>query len=200
MTTPDPGATPRLATVADAEAMSALHASCIGEGFLVTLGPSFLGRLYRRIVLSARAFAFVVDTDGGVAGYVACAIDTGAFYREFAQRDGVVAGAVALPRIVRKPRHVWETWRHGTRADANDAAASEILALAVAPAARGRHVGSALVSAAVGELRTRGVESARVVTATGNISAVRAYERAGFRRSGSDEVHRGVSQEVLRWP
>jgi len=84
-------------------------------------------------------------------------------------------------------------------ADASDAAA-EVLALAVAPEARGRRIGSVLVSAAAGELQERGVTSARVVTATGNISAVRAYERAGFRRSGSDEVHRGVTQEVLKWP
>jgi RimJ/RimL family protein N-acetyltransferase len=44
------------------------------------------------------------------------------------------------------------------------------------------------------------VQSARVVTATGNMPAIRAYEHAGFRRSGSDEVHRGVRQEVLKWP
>lgn len=199
MTAPESAPVPRRATVADVDAISALHASCIAEGFLVTLGPRFLRRLYRRVVLSPRAFAFVVDAPSGVVGYVACAVGTGAFYREFATRDGLVAGAVALPRLVRAPRHVWETWRYGGRADANDAAA-EVLALAVAPEARGRRIGSALVSAAAGELHDRGVTSARVVTATGNISAVRAYERSGFRRSGSDEVHRGVSQEVLRWP
>ena len=199
MTASESAPVPRRATVADVDAISALHASCIAEGFLVSLGPPFLRRLYRRVVSSPRAFAFVVDAPAGVAGYVACAVGTGAFYREFATRDGLVAGAVALPRLVRAPRHVWETWRYGARADGNEAAA-EVLALAVAPEARGRHIGGALVSAAVGELSKRGVTSARVVTATGNISAVRAYERAGFRRSGSDEVHRGVSQEVLKWP
>lgn len=205
MTAAEPGMPSeiRRATVADVAAISALHASCIAEGFLVTLGPSFLRRLYRRVVLSPRGFAFVATEPGAapaaVVGYVACAIDTGAFYREFATRDGVIAGAVALPHMARKPRHVWETWRYGARSDADDAA-SEVLALAVAPQARGRKLGGALVAAAVDELRSRGVASARVVTATGNISAVRAYELAGFRRSGSDEVHRGVSQEVLRWP
>jgi ribosomal protein S18 acetylase RimI-like enzyme len=189
----------RRAGVADAGAMSALHASCIAEGFLVTLGPRFLRRLYRRVVLSPRAFAFVIDTPQGVTGYIACAIDTGAFYREFAARDALVAGAVALPRLLRTPRPVWETWRYGARAGATGEAA-EVLALAVAPESRGRHLGGALVAAAVTELHERGVTSARVVTATGNISAVRAYELAGFRRSGTDEVHRGVSQEVLKWP
>jgi ribosomal protein S18 acetylase RimI-like enzyme len=199
MTAPDSAVALRRAGVADVGAMSALHASCIGEGFLVTLGAPFLRRLYRRVVLSPRAFAFVVDAPAGVTGYVACAIDTGAFYREFAARDGLVAGLVALPRLVRTPGRVWETWRYGVRSGTSGAPA-EVLALAVAREGRGRRIGGALVAAAVGELRARGVTSARVVTATGNISAVRAYELAGFRRSGTDEVHRGVSQEVLRWP
>lgn len=199
MTAPDPAVGPRRASTADVGAISALHARCIGEGFLVTLGPRFLRRLYGRVVASPRAFAFVVDGPSGICGYVACAIDTGAFYREFAVRDGLLAGAVALPRFVRAPRHVWETWRYGARADSSTAAA-EVLALAVAPEARGRRIGNALVAAAVGELRGRGVQSARVVTVTGNMPAIRAYEHAGFRRSGSDEVHRGVRQEVLKWP
>ena len=199
MTAPEPAAGLRRAGLADVEAISALHAGCIAEGFLATLGPRFLRRLYRRVVLSPRAFALVADSPSGVCGYVAGAVDTGAFYREFVTRDAVIAGLTALPGIVRSPRHVWETWRYGARAEAGDAAA-EILALAVAPSARGQHLGGALAAAAVAEFEQRGVASARVVTATGNISAVRAYEVAGFHRSGSDEVHRGVTQEVLTWP
>ena len=210
MTETDSPAGIRRATVADVDAMAALHAECIAEGFLVTLGPAFLRRLYGRIVRSSRAFAMVASERDGVVGYVACAVDTGAFYREFAWRDGLVAGTVAAARIIRAPRHVWETWRYGTRTppsanDDADAGASgtedaEVLALAVAPEARGRRLGGALVTAAVEELRGRDVTSARVVTAEGNVSAVRAYEAAGFRRFGTDEVHRGVRQEVLRWP
>ena len=54
MNGPAPAPRLRRATVADADAISALHASCIAEGFLVTLGPAFLRRLYRRVVLSER--------------------------------------------------------------------------------------------------------------------------------------------------
>jgi ribosomal protein S18 acetylase RimI-like enzyme len=199
VTAPEPNSSTRRAGLDDVDAISALHASCIAEGFLVTLGPRFLRRLYRRVVLSPLAFAFVADSPAGVCGYVAGTTDTGAFYREFATRDGLIAGASALPRIVSSPRHVWETWRYGSRSEAGEVAA-EILALAVAPDARGRHLGGVLAAAAVAEFEQRGVASARVVTATGNIPAVRAYESAGFHRSGSDEVHRGVSQEVLTWP
>ena len=43
------------ATDADVHAVAALHAERIAEGFLVTLGPAFLRRLYRRIVRVAAA-------------------------------------------------------------------------------------------------------------------------------------------------
>src|SRR5207342_2655950 len=47
MTTPDHGEmTLRFATVADVNAVAAIHADRIAEGFLVTLGPAFLRRLY----------------------------------------------------------------------------------------------------------------------------------------------------------
>lgn len=200
MTAADPtGAHLRAATLGDAASMAALHASCIAEGFLVALGPRFLQLLYKRVVSSSGSFAFVVDGPTGAIGFVACTTDTRALYREFLRRDGLFAGAAAFPRVVRSPWRVWETWRYGARSD-HGGSGSELLALAVAPEARGRGLGCALVAAAVDEFRRRGVESARVVTATGNDAALRCYEVAGFRRAGADEVHRGVRQEVLMWP
>jgi ribosomal protein S18 acetylase RimI-like enzyme len=198
---------PRPATAADAGEIARLHAAAIHEGFLVTLGPAFLRRLYGRIARSSRAFALVVDAQERAAldGFVAVAEDVGAFYREFVLHDGVAAGAAALPRFVRAPLAVLETLWYGLRGDGGGGdghdSAAEILALAVDPAARGRGCGRALADAAVAELRRRGHGRARVLTAVGNGAAIRTYERAGFRRGGTtDTVHRGVPQEVLVWP
>ncbi len=200
MSEADPtGAHLRAASVGDVASMAALHASCIAEGFLVALGPRFLRLLYGRVVASSGSFAFVADGPTGAIGFVACTTDTRALYREFLRRDGVGAGAAAFPRAMRSPRRLWETWRYGGRGE-HDASGAELLALAVAPEARGRGMGRALVTAAVDEFRRREVESARVVTATGNDAALRCYEAAGFRRVGTDEVHRGVRQEALMWP
>jgi ribosomal protein S18 acetylase RimI-like enzyme len=195
----------RFANVADANAVAALHAERISEGFLVSLGPSFLRRLYRRIVRSSQAFVLVADAPNGtrgsrqVRGFIAVADNTGALYREFLLHDGVLAAVAATSGAVRAPRHVWETLRYGLRSDGGGSGA-EVLATAVAADCAQRGVGSRLVRAAVDEMHRRGASSARVVTAVGNVGAVRAYERGGFHPSGIDEVHRGVPQQLLVWP
>ena len=193
----------RFATVADVDAVAALHADRIAEGFLVTLGPAFLRRLYGRIVRSPRAFVLVADSPTGgahrVDGYVAVADDTAALYREFLLHDGVRAGLAAAPVIMRARHSVFETLRYGLRSGAN-AAGAEILATAVAADRAGQGIGTTLVRAAVDELRRRGARTAHVVTAADNPAAARAYERGGFRVTGHREVHRGVAQQLLVWP
>jgi ribosomal protein S18 acetylase RimI-like enzyme len=192
----------RFATLEDVRAVAALHASRISEGFLVTLGPAFLRRLYRRVILSHRAFLLVADDAAAVCGFIAVAENTRALYLEYVLRDGVAAMITATRGIARAPRSVLETLRYGLRSGthADGAVAAEILATGVAADHASRGIGTRLVRAAVEELERRGVASARVVTAVGNDAAVHAYERGGFRRGGREEVHRGVAQELLVWP
>jgi ribosomal protein S18 acetylase RimI-like enzyme len=198
--------TRRFATDADVRAIAALHADRIAEGFLVTLGPAFLRRLYRRILRAPDAFVIVADDAGSgaptgrqVVGFIAVAEHTSALYRQFLLRDGVVAAVAATPGIVRAPGAVWETLRYGLRGGGNGSGA-EVLSTAVAADHGGRGVATGLVQSAVEELQRRGAASARVVTAVGNLAAVKAYERGGFRAVGLDEVHRGVAQQLLAWP
>ena len=189
----------RTGTPGDAPAVAALHTEHLPEGFLVTLGPRFLRRLYARAARSPRAFLVVAEDDAGVHGFLAVAEDTGRFYRDFLVRDGVAAGLAAAPNVARSPRRVWETLRYGMGGE-DDLPRAEVLAIAVSGRARGRGVGRELLAAGLGELGRRGVDTARVVTAVDNDAALRMYEDAGFRRHRTTEVHAGVAQQVLVWP
>jgi ribosomal protein S18 acetylase RimI-like enzyme len=197
--------TVRYATDTDVDAVAALHADRIAESFLTTLGPAFLRRLYRRIVRSSRAFVLVMDepgTNGGanrVCGFIAVAEDTGALYREFLLHDGVMGAVAAASGIARAPKAVWETARYGLRGG-SDAVGAEVLSTGVASDRGRRGIATRLVRAAVEELHRRGVGSARVVTAVGNLAAVKAYERGGFHVVGLEEVHSGIAQQLLVWP
>ena len=188
----------RPARTGDAPAAAALHASEISEGFLPTLGPAFLRRLYRRLVLDPSSFVVVADDGGRVVGFAAAAEDLGRVYRSFAVRDGVVAGVAAAPRLVKGWRKVRETLRYP--AATGSLPAAEVLSVAVAPEARGRGVGRALLAEVLAEFARRGVDGARVVTAATNDPAQALYRAAGFREAERLEVHAGTASTVLTWP
>jgi ribosomal protein S18 acetylase RimI-like enzyme len=194
----------RPARVEEATAVAALHATRIPEGFLVTLGSRFLARLYRRMAKSSEAFLLVAPSEGDhgptVSGFIGVATDTRRFYREFVRKDAVMAAVASAPAIARNPKHVWETLRYGTVSSEEGVPAAEVLSVAVAADSGAAGLGGALVRAAQHELQRRAVTSARVVTAAGNLPALRMYERAGFRHHHHAEVHTGVIQEVLVWP
>ncbi len=196
------GITVRVGTARDAAAAARLHATTITEGFLPKLGVAFLTRLYARIVRDPRSFLLVVDGADGLAGMIAGTEDVGALYRAFARRDGWRAAIVAAPRLVRHAPSVVETWRyggggHGGSRDEADLPPAELVAVSVAPRARGQGVGRALVRALDDEFDQRGVGAVKVTVGADNEEATRLYRNAGYRDAAAVEVHRGVRSLVL---
>jgi ribosomal protein S18 acetylase RimI-like enzyme len=187
----------RPAGPADLAAVATLHADRIAEGFLSSLGPAFLRRLYGRVLRSPDGFVLVAADGPRVVGFVAGVADLGRLYKQFVLHDGVVAGLAAAPRLLRAIPHVIETLRYPATTDGLPDA--EILAVAVAAAAGGRGVGRALVRAGTDEFTARGIEAAKVVTTADNDPALAMYRAAGFTHAASIEVHEGRASEVLVW-
>jgi ribosomal protein S18 acetylase RimI-like enzyme len=190
----------RLAAAADTQRLAHLHATRISDGFLPTLGPAFLDRLYRRIVRSQDSFAFVAtdDADARILGFAAATTDIGKLYRSFAIHDGLVAGIVAAPRLVRSWRRVLETVRYPAGEGA-DLPVAEILAVAVDPSAAGTGVGTRVVDAATQLLAAKGEAAVKVVAGSDNTAALALYARCGFVALRRIEIHEGTSSEVLVW-
>lgn len=189
--------TMRPATDRDLPAIAALHATRIAEGFLSSLGPRFLTRLYRRVLRSPGCFVLVADESGTVQGFAAAVDDLSRLYRRFIIRDGIVAGVAAAPRLATALPRVRETLRYP--AATAELPSAEILAVAVAPNAGGRGVGRSLVAAATAEFARQGVSSAKVVTTADNASALAMYRACGFVTVTPVEVHAGRTSEVLVW-
>ena len=188
----------RPAATADAPAMARLHATEIVEGFLPTLGPRFLGHLYRRVVRSPSSFAFVAHDGAAVVGFAAGTENLRALYRSFLLHDGPAVVLAAGPRIARSWRRVMETLRYPAREGA-DLPPAELIAIAVGHEARGRGLGRELVAAVTAEFARRGVTAARVVTGADNEAALGLYRACGFRTAATLHVHRGTASEVLTW-
>ena len=212
----------------DARRVAELHAGQISTGFLSFLGPRFLARLYRRMVRSPHAFVLVAETSGGpatyggpatgeqdlagrdpggtlgrreasqVVGFVAGATDLAALYRSFLVRDGVPAALAVAPRLALSWRRALETLRHG-QGGAGTARGTELLAIAVDPAAAGRGIGRQLVDGFLAEVAARRAEAAYVVVGATNERAVALYRRAGFAEAERFELHPGTESLVLTW-
>jgi ribosomal protein S18 acetylase RimI-like enzyme len=187
----------RPATREDAERLAELHASRISSGFLTSLGPRFLERLYRRVVRSDNAFAFVATDQERVVAFCAAAEDVRGFYVEFVTRDSVAA-VVSAPRMLRRLPRVLETLRYPTAGN-GALPRAEILAVATDERAGSRGYGGALVQRSVDELHRRGCPSAKVVAGSDNVAALRLYERCGFASHARIAIHDDVPSEVMVW-
>jgi ribosomal protein S18 acetylase RimI-like enzyme len=192
----------------DVDAVAQLHAGAIAEGFLSSLGPRFLRRLYRRILREPGSFLVVAEDDGVVAGFIAGSLSLGRLYRSFLVRDGTLAVLGAPGRVLRSLPRLIETLRHGgpgtTPGEKGDGAAAggdlsggELLSVAVDPAWRGRGVGGALVVRFIAELEARGVASAHVVLGADNAPATALYQAAGFHAARTFEMHKGTTSLLM---
>lgn len=189
----------RRATLSDVDAMAGLHVDAISEGFLPKLGRRFMRVLYRGLVGFSEAVVLVADDGRGPVGFVAGVIDTGRFYRHFLVDHGLAALLAALPRLVRHPGLAmkgWETVRYGTDGTGRSA---ELLAIALAPGARGEGLGTALGSGFLQEMASLGVGRVKVVVGAGNAPALAAYHNMGFDDPTPVEVHAGVPSLELTW-
>jgi ribosomal protein S18 acetylase RimI-like enzyme len=187
----------RFATVDDAWRLADLHSRRINEGFLASLGPAFLGRLYRRVARSQRAFAVVAVEGGRIVAFCAAAENVGRLYREFVVRDGIAAGVTSAPTLVRSLPHVIETLRYPTTT--GDLPDAEILAAVTDVEVASKGWGSLVLHESLAELERRGCATVKVVTAASNEPALRLYERCGFAPLQQFSLHDNIRSEVLVW-
>jgi len=182
----------------DAVSAADLHARLISEGFLSSLGPRFLGRLYRRITRSEGSFLLIAESGGTTVGFIAGSVATGRLYRSFLTRDGIAAFLSAPVRLVTALPRVVETLRHGRAGPDDGASGGELLAVAVDPRWRSRRVGHLLVEAFLRELGDRDVGSAHVVVGAANEAAIAMYRRSGFAEARTFEMHPGTVSLVMQ--
>jgi ribosomal protein S18 acetylase RimI-like enzyme len=178
--------------------LARLHMEAISTGFLPQLGSGFMERLYAAMLAWEGSEIHVADGAWRPVGFVAGVTDVGAFYKHFIRHHALSAGLAAAPRLMRPSiaRRAWETLSYpgehgGVRA--------ELLAMAVTPEARRRGLAGRLGRAMLEGLQARGEQRVKVVVGADNHVAIAAYEKMGFVRSGSVEVHTGERSEVLTW-
>jgi len=184
----------RRAKPGDSAGLAALHCREIPWGLLAQLGVEFVTLFYQTLVVSPLGFAFVAEGEGGLVGFAGGVVRWRPFYVEFLRRH-VIAAARAVVASLRRAR--WRRLLETTRYAASAALPpAELVAIAVAPEARGGGVAGDLVRHVLEEFARRGVGAVRVTAGPDNVRAGRLYEKLGFRLHAQVEIHPGQRAPV----
>lgn len=203
-------------TPADLRAAAALHARELPEGFFAQLGPGFL-RHYLATFLDVPGGVrlAVEDEHGMLVGFLVGSTRDG-HHRQALRRHGRTLALAALLSLLRRPAVLLQFLRTramryartGVRAVRGGAVAHEtgagtgrpvagrtavLLHVAVAPSARGRGVGAALVRGLETAARRDGCRRA-VLVAFGDKAF---YERVGWQRVSARRTDTG--QDVVTY-
>ena len=177
--------------------VAALHAACIDQGFLATLGQPFLGLMYRAIDEAPGSVLIVDEAEGRVRGFVSGAAGMGAIYRRMLTHPVRLALAL-LPSLFRpsRLRRILEILRYGGGPGAQPLPAAELLSIAVDPVWRGKGVAESLYRSLDAHWAGRGVPAFRITVGDALAPAHSFYRRMGAVPVARVEVHAGEGSVV----
>ena len=177
--------------------VAALHAANIDQGFLATLGVSFLALMYRAIDEATDSVLLVEEQRGRVVGFVSGGLGMGPIYRRMLRRP-VRLGAALLPSLLhpRRLKRILEILRYGGSGDVVGMPRAELLSIAVDPVARGTGVAERLYRRLQAHFAESGVIAFRITVGDSLAAAHRYYQRMGAEAVGRIEVHKGEGSVV----
>lgn len=180
-----------------------LHAACINQGFLSTLGLPFLELLYQAMDEADASVLIVEESGERVVGFVAGGMGMGAIYRQMLRHPFRLLSAL-LPSICRPTRvmRMLDILRYGRDAagERMQLPEAELFSIAVAADARGKGVADRLYRALSAHFSERGVDAFKVTVGETLAPAHRFYKRMGAEFSRRVEVHAGEGSVVYVQP
>ena len=179
----------RVATQRDVDEIVAVHQAAFETFFLTSLGPRFLGYLYRGYLAHPSGIVLVgLDPvhEGRIAGFVAGTTDPATFYGWLRRSHGLKMALAAAPALARRPiavgRRLVSAIRYRGQPPQRVAGAALLASLAVDPRIAGQGRGSSLVQAFVERAREAGRSLTYCSTdAADNDRVLTFYARLGFR-------------------
>ncbi len=171
----------------DIETLARLHAQCLPDSLVASLGLSYVRAFYRYLAQSSTEVMCVERAGGRLVAAAAVTLEPHTFTRRLLRHTPLPAS------LIRHGLDVWEAMKRtaskvGTAPDAPTTVAPEtpeMILLFAAPEVRGAGWGSRVVARVDDELRARGVRSYQVKTeAEAGNRALDFYRGRGFEPAG----------------
>ena len=172
-----------------------LHAENINQGFLSSLGPSFLALLYQAIDESPASTLILAWENSQVIGFVSGAVGMGAVYRQLLRHWPRLMLALAPSLLM--PNRLWRIieilrYSRGENEHGPKLPTAELLSIVVDPAVRGRSHADRLYWKLTEFFARRGEREFKIMVGAALTPAHRFYRRMGALPTAEIEVHQGA--------
>ena len=177
-----------------------LHMAGINQGFLPTLGESFLTLLYEAIDADPRSVLYIEQVEGTVVGFVAGGRGMGTIYRQMFRRWARLLVAL-LPTMLKlgKLRRVMEiVWYSRGQKPMRDCPKAELFSIVVSANARGSGAAQRLYAELADRFFHDGEEAFCIVVGQDLAPAHRFYRRMGAVPMADVTVHHGQTSTLYR--
>jgi len=181
--------------------LALLHQDEIKQGFLSSLGPKFLQRLYQSLSCSPHAFIFIAIREGNILGFICGSTNTRKVYRDFFVTSGLRTMFTLFPKLVTRNRiqRVAETLLYPFQNRGPDLPSSEILNFCVDKNMQRIGIGKQLFERLTAEFCDRQVDCIRIVTGATQVSAQRFYESVSADKYTELEIHSGQQSFIYTY-
>ena len=181
--------------------LARLHSEEIEGGFLTSLGPRVLAKLYEGICSSPDAFIYTASVDGRIVGFLCGSTNTRRVYKHVLRRHGLSLVLAAAPSLFSwgNIRLSFETLRYPAKSVPEGLPAAEILNFCVTQRLHRAGIGRNLFAAMTTEFHRRGIPQIRIVTGATQYSAIQFYQKFGATPAGTIDVHSRTVSQLFRY-
>jgi len=185
-----------LAKKEDAMVIAKIHKEEIKQGFLSSLGVSFLANFYQAIIESGQGFCLVAKENGETVGFICGVFDLGELYDYFIKKYFLKSIVILYKKFFHFSfvKKIFETLLYPSKDQHLPRA--ELLTLAVKKEFQSRGIASLMFEKLVEEFRKRGIKNFKVLVGEELKPAIGFYEKMGLQFLKNTELHENKNSRI----
>lgn len=189
----------RKAKLDDCLAVAQLHARCLTESFLGTLGHGFLTALYQALIQYSGGTVIVAEEKNEIIGFVSGVDEIKKFYNFFIKNKWPAIIYTLLPKafstkIIKK---ILETRHYSDKKFSITVPETELLSIAVTEEFRGQGVSAELFKQLAEEFKKKGKNKFKIIVGNNLIGAKKFYQKMGCEKISQTEIHQDLPSDIL---
>lgn len=179
-----------------------LHKQSIVGGFLAGLSYQVLIQLYHTIAVSPHSLLWVFfDDENQVQGFISLSFSTSKLYREFIIKKSLFILPYLITKIISIEflRKMYEVLIYPIRQVEISMPKVELLNFCVDESKRGQNIGSELFLTVEKELKSRNINTLKIVTGETQKGAQNFYEKRGAQLLARQIIHKGSKSFIYQY-